>query len=133
MAADMKSGHRGDGKRRRNAMWATGVLLTGGGGTAGVAVALDHPGLGRLALTVAAVLVPVLAVAAVLVLVLAVALIGPDKDRSRFDRIMSFTGLMLCRTPGQYVLPPVSRTPPTSSNNYRDERTPSPGERQSVS
>jgi hypothetical protein len=58
---------------------------------------------------VAGVLALVLAVAGVLVLVLAVALIGPDKDRSRFDRIMSFAGLMLCRAPEHYVLPPATR------------------------
>jgi hypothetical protein len=80
-------------------MWATGVLTGGGTATWVAFAAFDHPEVGWLALIVVG----------VLVLILAVALIGPDKDRSRFERIMSFAALMLGRAPGKYVLPPVTR------------------------
>jgi hypothetical protein len=71
-------------------------LVTGGGMVTGIAWALDdHPVLLLTALTVAG----------VTVLILAVALLGRDEERSQFDRLMSFAGLLLHRAPANYILP----------------------------
>jgi hypothetical protein len=124
MTTDRSSAHpevgRGGG---RVAMWATGALTGGGAATWVAFAALDHPGLGWLALSVAG----------ALVLIVAAALIGPDKDRSRFERIISFAGLVLRRAPGKYVLPPATRTALDPSDSCGNEQLPSPCERQSIS
>jgi hypothetical protein len=90
-------------------------LITGGGTAGAVAWAIPgHPGAGLL-ITAAA-----LVIAALVILIMVIALIGPDKDRSRFERIMSFTGLVLRRAPATYDMPPRA-TPAPEAAEVPDE------------
>lgn len=72
-----------------------------GGVSAGVVTAvLKSPLIGWL--LIGASLTVLLMVGAVLIVVL----IGPDAHRSRFDRVMSFIGLLLRRAPARYMPAP---------------------------
>lgn len=82
---------------------AAGFVACGGSMTGAGVIIFGDPWIGFLAIGA------VLILAVVLALITAVSLMGNDTSRSPFERLMSFTGLILSRPPHNYMIPTASQ------------------------